>query len=213
MKKIFAILLMFFVSNVYGQNWEEWTQQKKTQIKYLTDQIAALQMYAGYVEKGYAIAKNGLDVIHNIKKGDFFIHKNYFNSLKNVNPKIKSYWEVADIIALQIKIVKSCHRQMKLIHESGQFTAGETSYCNKVFTNLLEDCSATIDQLIELVTGGMIQMKDDERIKRIDGLHADIQDRDEFVQHFSNETNILALQRSMDVNDIQTSKALMNIRE
>jgi 3-phenylpropionate/cinnamic acid dioxygenase small subunit len=57
MKKILTIFLLVTASGVYAQNWKEWTQQKKTQIKYLVNQIAALQIYATYVEKGYAIAK------------------------------------------------------------------------------------------------------------------------------------------------------------
>ena len=89
MKKILTIFLLVIASCVQAQNWQEWTQQKKTQIKYLVSQIAAYQVYATYVEKGYVIAKKGLTAIQNIKKGDFSLHDEYFTSLKNVNPKIK----------------------------------------------------------------------------------------------------------------------------
>src|SRR5260221_14255636 len=99
MKKILTVLLMIIAPGVHAQNWEEWTQQKKTQIKYLEGQIAALQVYLSYAEQGYSIAKHGLTAINDIKNGDFSLHKGYFTSLKNVNPKIKSYWKIADIIA------------------------------------------------------------------------------------------------------------------
>ena len=42
MKKILTILLVVIALNAHAQNWKEWTQQKKTQIKYLVDQIACL---------------------------------------------------------------------------------------------------------------------------------------------------------------------------
>src|SRR5665213_507499 len=141
MKKILTIFLLVIASGVQAQNWQEWTQQKKTQIKYLVSQIAAYQVYATYLEKGYAIAKNGLTAIQNIKKGDFSLHDEYFTSLKNVNPKIKLYWKVADIIALQIKIVQGYHRQKNALLQRSQLTSDEISYCNRVFINLLDGCT------------------------------------------------------------------------
>jgi hypothetical protein len=165
------------------------------------------------VEKGYTIAKNGLTAIHNIKKGDFSLHGEYFTSLKNVNPKIKSYWKVADIIALQIKIIQSYHRQRNAIRQSRQFTPNEISYCHKVFTSLLNGCTDMIDQLILLVTDGSLAMKDDERIKRIDSIHADMKDKYVFAQHFTNEANELTIQRFIDANDVRTGRALMNISQ
>ena len=213
MKKILTIILIITVSGVNAQNWKEWTQQKKTQIKYLVNQIAALQIYATYVKKEYAITKNGLTGIQNIKKGDFSLHDEYFTSLKNVNPKIKLYWKVADIIALQIKIVQGYNKQRNTLRQSGQLTPDEISYCNSVFINLLDGCTHIIDQLILLVTDGSLQMKDDERIKRIDALHAEMKDKYVFEQHFTNEANELAIQRFIDANDVRTGRALMNISQ
>lgn len=213
MKKILTIFLLVIASGVQAQNWQEWTQQKKTQIKYLVSQIAAYQVYATYVEKGYAIAKKGLTAIQNIKKGDFSLHDEYFTSLKNVNPKIKSYWKVSDIIALQLKIVQGYHRQENALRQSSQLTPDEISYCHSVFINLLDGCTHIIDQLILLITDGSIQMKDDERIKRIDALHAEMKDKYVFEQHFTNETNELAIQRFIDANDVRTGRALLNISQ
>jgi len=213
MKKILTIFLLAIASGVQAQNWQEWTQQKKTQIKYLVSQIAAYQVYATYVEKGYAIAKKGLTAIQNIKKGDFSLHDEYFTSLKNVNPKIKLYWKVADIIGLQIKIVQGYHRQKNALLQSSQLTSDEISYCNSVFINLLDGCTHIIDQLILLVTDGSLQMKDDERIKRIDALHAEMKDGYVFAQHFTNEANELSIQRFIDANDVRTGRALMNISQ
>ena len=210
MKKILTIILIITAFGVHAQNWQEWTQQKKTQIKYLISQIAAYQVYATYVERGYAIAKKGLTAIQNIKKGDFSLHDEYFTSLKNVNPKIKLYWKVADIIGLQIKIIQSYHRQKNALRQSEQLTPDEISYCNKLFINLLDGCTNIIDQLILLITDGSLQMKDDERIKWIDVLHADMKDKYVFAQHFTSDANELAIQRFIDANDVRTGRALLH---
>ncbi|MBK8310917.1 MAG: hypothetical protein IPL04_08535 [Chitinophagaceae bacterium] len=52
-EKIFVMLGIYFLSftSVNGQTLAEWTQQKKTQKKYLLQQIVALQVYIGYAKK------------------------------------------------------------------------------------------------------------------------------------------------------------------
>ena len=211
MKKTLTILLILITCRVSAQTLQEWTQQKKTQLKYLVQQIAAFEVYIGYVKKGYSIAKTGLNAINNIKKGDFSLHNEYFNSLKKINPKIKSYWKVADITALQVKILQAYHKQKKVLPQSGRFNQDEINLCNNVFTSLLDGCTNIIDQLIAIETDGSLEMKDDERIKRIDLLHDEMMDKYVFAQHFTNENSSLGLQRLMDTGDINTSRALYNI--
>jgi hypothetical protein len=111
----------------YSQTLAEWTKQKKTQIKYLLQQIAANKVYLDYIEKGYGIAKDGLNTIQNFKKGDFSLHQEFIASLSKVNPKIKSYSRVADVISYQIRIVKDMATVTKNLRESEQFSPEELS--------------------------------------------------------------------------------------
>src|SRR5690242_17273529 len=122
MKNILLIVLMVIGYASFGQNTQEWTRQKKTQIKYLLQQIAANKVYIEYIEKGYNIAHKGLQTIHDIKKGDFNLSFNFFESQKNVNPKIKAWAKVADVIAYQIRIIKTAKQTQLDIRETGQFT-------------------------------------------------------------------------------------------
>ena len=211
MKKIVLMMMLIF-NYAYGQTYDEWFRQQKTQIKYLTEQIAALQVYAGYVEKGYKIAKDGLDAIHAIKQGDFSLHNNYFSSLKNVNPHVKAYAKIADIVALQISIVQHCKRQRNFMKQSHQFSDNELVYAGKIFDNVLNGCTGIIDELTILITNGLLQMKDDERIRRIDKLYDSMKERSAFVQHFGNNNNVLAIQRMKDQNDVQVAKELYGIQ-
>lgn len=216
MKKISTILLVILLMlacSTQAQNWQEWTQQKKTTIKYLVNQIAALQIYAVYVKKGYVIAKDGLDAIHNIKRGDLTLHVNYFKSLKAVNPNIKKYWKVAEIIALQFKIVQRYHKEKEAIRNCKQFTKNEINYCNEVFKNLVKGCLDIIDRLISITTDGNTELNDVERINRIDELYRDIKDKYVFMEDFSSGTNMLALQRIRDAGDIKIIRNLSDIRQ
>ncbi len=213
MKKLFILILFATLSTgTKAQTFAEWFRQSATQKKYLLQQIAALQVYIGYVQKGYSIAKQGLNTIGDIKHGEFNLHKDYFNSLKTVNPKIKNYSKVADIVLLQVDIIKIYKEAAKQVKQSGSLNAGEISYINDVFERLLDDCTKTIDVLITVTTSGELEMKDDERLKRIDALYSDMQDKYTFVQGFSNEAKLFATSRIREQKDIQTIRALNGIK-
>jgi hypothetical protein len=208
MKILFAAALSLMAMSSQAQTTAEWTKQKKTQIRYLLEQIAANKIYIDYIEKGYGIARNGLNTIQNIKRSDFNLHRDFIASLGNVNPKIKAYARVADIIAYQIRIVRNSSVTIKNLRQSNQFTIEELEYSKTVFENLLDECLKNMDELYLIITSGELQMKDDERIKRIDKLYADMQDKYSFCESFSEECSVLAMQRLSEQAEINLGKKL-----
>jgi len=212
MKRIIMILsTILYVQSSHAQTWAEWFRQKKTQQKYLIQQIAALQVYLGYVEKGYDIAKKGLDVIQDFKNGEFNLHETFFNSLKTVNPAIKNTAEVAEIVALQVSIVNHFKDAIKTYKESAEFNGDELGYINKVYANLTGDCLKDIDALMTVIADDSLQMNDDERMNQINNIYADMQDKNSFTQYFTNSTKMLANQRVREQNDISVSQSLYGL--
>lgn len=213
MKRLFTLVLFALLSSgANAQTFAEWFRQGATQKKYLLQQIAALQVYIGYMQKGYSIAKQGLNTISDVKNGEYNLHKDYFNSLKSVNPKIKNYSKVADIVALQVSIIKVYKEAARQVKQSDSFNENEISYINGVFERLMDDCTNVIDELISVTTSGNLEMKDDERLKRIDALYGDMQDKYTFIQGFSNEVKLLAASRIKEQNDIRSSRAINGIK-
>ncbi|GAC1382538.1 MAG: hypothetical protein NVSMB45_08730 [Ginsengibacter sp.] len=212
MKKIFTILICFSAAASYSQTYDEWFQQQKTQKKYLLEQIAALHTYIGFAQKGYAVVSGGINTIRDLRKGDFSMHNNFFNSLTAVNPKIKKYVKVAAIIAAQISIAKQVHHTLKICRNTQQLSGTELKYLKQVFNNLLDECAGNLDELFGLVTSGEQQMKDDERIKRIDRLYDAMQDKQVFVQSFSHSAEGLSIQRRNEQYDIQIEKKLNGLQ-
>jgi hypothetical protein len=213
MKKILLIsIVILCAENLSAQTWDEWFRQKATQRKYLLQQIAALQVYSGYLSKGYSIANNGLNTINSIKNGDLLQHTNYFTSLVTVNPKIKHYSKVAEIIALQITITKQSGNVLKNFRKNRHFATTEINYLQSVFNKLLSECAKNFDEIFSLITNGNLQMKDDERIKAIDKIYIDMQDKQQFARAFSNSAAGLSIQRSNEANDIIISKKINGIK-
>lgn len=212
--KHFLIILIIFsaAARSEAQIFNEWFRQKQTQKKYLIQQIAALQVYSGYVEKGYGIVRNGLNTISSIKKGDLNLHTDYFNSLKKINPAVGTYGRVADIIRLQLEIVLLHKKAINQIRQSSQFIADETGYVEKVYSTLLGQTADIMDELIQVTTAGKLEMKDNERLKRIDSLYAEMQDLQGFAQAFFSQAQVLSIQRQKEQHDIQTSRLINGVK-
>jgi hypothetical protein len=213
MKKI-TLILLFSLSLYKGdaQTFAEWTQQKKTQIKYLQQQIVGLQMYTTYLQKGYKILGKGLSAISDIKNADFNLHNNYFNSLKRINPNVKKYFRIADVISLQFRILKTCQKAVQATKENTWFTGNEVSYIQDVFTKILSETSEDINQLMAFITPNIFIMKDDERVMQIDNIYADLLDKQSFTENFSNEIYVLGMQRLKESQDIKISRLLNQVR-
>ena len=213
MKKIMILALVVSCGHFCkAQTWDEWFNQKATQKKYLLQQIATLQTYIGYVEKGYKIASSGLHTISDIKNGEFNLHELFFSSLKTVNPKIRNAAEVAEIIALQISIVNHFKKAIQSYRAGGYFSSDEMTYIGNVYGGLMADCLKDIDGLISVITDYKLQMTDDERIRQINKLYADMQDKNAFTQSFTNNAFLLAQQRQREQNDISVTQQLYNVK-
>lgn len=209
---IITVLLVFEFTAGNAQTPEEWTQQKATQKKYLLQQIAALRLYLDYAEKGYQIGREGLSTIQRIKKGDFDLHDHFSSSLSKVNPAIKKYAKISNVILYQSKILKTAKQCLDAISASDQLTPEEMAYCKRVFDFLLAECVQTIEELVSVITDSNWQMSDDERLKRIDKIYTTIQNQFAFSSYFRDEIHLLTTQRKFEQADINRSKAINAVK-
>jgi hypothetical protein len=209
-KMILILLVLAHVSK--AQTRAELFEQKKTQKKYLVQQIEALELYLGYAKKGYDIANDGLRTIGAIKNVDFSLHDGFFKSLNTINPKIQKWAKAADIISLQISILQNARQTLKAVREDGHLSPGELDYCSSVFDDLLEDCILNIDALTVLVSSTELSMKDDERMNRIAALYLDMQDKYAFASSFGEGLARLVYSRKIDEAEIEQSKIINSIK-
>ncbi|MBN8650615.1 MAG: hypothetical protein J0L67_04275 [Cytophagales bacterium] len=187
------------ISNAQVPTYDELFRQKQTQRKYLARQIALLKLYLGYVKKGYDIASKGLNTIHNIKNGDMNLHRDFFGSLKNVNPHIANSAKVADIIAFQVYLISDLKKINRYCTGNMHFTPEEIRYVAAVYHNMLFLLDACVSELFSIVRPQEgYQMKDDERLARMDTLYTDMLDKHTFVQAFTQEIYTLAAERERE---------------
>jgi len=209
MKRLIILLFALIAGhaqNAAAQTWNEWFSQKKTQKKYLLQQVAALQVYIGFAKKGYEIAQKGLTTISNLKDGESNLYSDFLGGLKGVNPAIKNYARVADILALQVKIIQTYHRDYRRIKELNHSGTSELNYIKRVYNRVLTDCEHAVDELITLTSNKKLELTDDQRIQRIDQLYHDMQERHDFTQSFGRDALILQQSRADDERNTEQIK-------
>lgn len=182
--------------------------QAQDQRKVLLEQIMKLQVYLGYLRKGYNIVQSGLTFIGDIKDGDFKLHQLFFDRLKQVNPKIKKYAKVAEIISMQIEMLSAYKDNLKKIRQSGMFSNSEIDFLHNSFNSFIDDVSTDIQQLTDIVTDGKFEMNDNERIDAINSLYNSMLKKYNSFFAFTNKISVLAKQRKAELNDLKTLKQL-----
>ncbi|HEV2483187.1 MAG TPA: hypothetical protein VGS79_26155 [Puia sp.] len=82
MKILFVMMVLLFVYQfVKAQTWSEWFHQNQTQLKYLQEQIAALQLFNNTQAAGYFVSETGLTEIDSTEEADFTEHNLFFERL------------------------------------------------------------------------------------------------------------------------------------
>lgn len=203
--KLKALAICFVLSALcfqhgFAQTFAEWFSQKKTQIKYLNEQITALLQYGSNVRQGYQISQNGLGSIGGWVKGEFDLHSAYYISLKNVNPQVKGNVKADSIIGY----AKQIPQHFDHLNGLKGLDDDTKDYIGQVRSTVLDDCNKDLSELQMVISDGKAQMTDDERIKRLDGIYSRMKDKYAFTLYFFSQVRLLLLQRDQKLKDINT---------
>ncbi|QSW89612.1 hypothetical protein J0383_02060 [Flavobacterium endoglycinae] len=204
MKKLFFIFSMLIIFPLG-------IQAQAKQRKELLLQIAALQVYIDYAKKGYSAVSKGLNVIGDAKKGEVNLHGDYFASLFKINPKVRNYYKTAEIISMQFKIMKICKRTSADLKTADLFHGSELDYIERSFERLLQNCSDTLEQLLSVTADASLELKDDQRIERIDALHETMLEDYNFCISFSNDARLLSVSKTSEKKDSKNASAVYGL--
>jgi hypothetical protein len=158
--------------------------------------------------KGYKVLSDGYEAIKNIAEGNFNLHKAFLDGLLLVNPAIKNYKRVTDIIDYQARIVSEYRAAYNRFKQDKNFSPGEIAYLGQVYGNLFNESLNDIDHLINIITESKLRMSDDERLHAIDQIYDDSKSKLMFLRTFNSSTTVLAMQRAVEHSDIQTIQNL-----
>lgn len=160
------------------------------------EKLAQLKQILTDMKKGYEIVSKGYGTVKSISEGDFSLHDAFLNGLLTVNPELKKYRRVADIIQYQVRILSEYKTAYNRFRDSGRFTTDELLYMGKVYGSLFDQSLQNLDEMTMILTSGQLRMSDDDRIKAIDRLYADMQEKLGFLRSFNKKTMAVHDQRT-----------------
>lgn len=190
-----------------AQTSNEIFNQKKTQRQYLIEQVAALKVYAGYLKKGYNVAKDGIGTIRRIGDGEYSLHQDFIGSMKAVSPAVRKNARLTDILAMQIKILTT----FSSLPKTSGLQAADLEYVASVKRRVVTDLEGYLDELIDLTTPAAYQMNEEHRIERLSELHAHVMDTFQFCGSFAADVRMLGASRIKEQHSVnQLNQAYEN---
>lgn len=206
MKLLLILLALVINTTCFSQS------QEAKQLLLNVEKLAQLKLMLSHMKTGYQILEKGYTSIKNISQGNFNLHRDFLDGLLQVSPAVKKYSKVADIIRVQLKLVKEAKDALAEFRRSRQFTVAEIEYLGNVYANLLKESLKMLDELAMVVTAGELRMSDDERLQAIDRIHDEVLEQYTFLNEFNNGTAILSLQREKEQMDIDLMRKIHGLK-
>ncbi|TYR37411.1 hypothetical protein FXV77_05240 [Sphingobacterium phlebotomi] len=173
---VLLVLILFHAPTLHAQTFKEWFRQKKTQREYLAQQISALWAYGAQLEEGYNLVKDGTGAISRFAGGEFNLHNDFFDHLKQVNPELLKSSQAESIIKLHSEMERQRHNTWRRIGGSGLLTISEKENVRKLLDALARSSDNGLYEMELVVTPGILELTDDERIDRIDKIYKSSQE-------------------------------------
>ena len=182
--------------------------QEVQQLLLNVEKLSQLKNILADMKKGYQIVSSGFGAVKNITQGNFSLHEVFLDGLMLVNPEIKKYYRVKDIITYQKAIITEYKSAFQRFKASGNFSAREINYFANVYGQLSKQSLDNLEDLVNVITSSKLRMSDDERLQAIDRIFEDTQDKLLFLRDFNRQTSILNVQRTEEKSDIARTQKL-----
>lgn len=193
------LLIFSLIGLLFGQSRAQGTggffNQQSSKVKIMLAQIAGYETYLHAIKSGYTIVNNGLNTAHEMKGGTFGLHTAYFNSLQQVNPVIANNPKGKAISDLRRQISTLFATELSWQQSQKVLSSDEIGYIQKVYQALDKKCQADMDELLQVLTPGKLQLTDHQRLERLDHLYAAMQDKQAFAASFTAKCRKLAADR------------------
>jgi len=207
MKKIIVVVCFVTMSLSSSAQAEE-LQQLALNI----EKLAQFKQILADLKKAYEVLYGGYTTIKNISEGNFNLHETFLTGLLEASPAVKQYKKIADIISLQVELVKEYKSAFTQFKNSGHFTVEELDYMGKVYNRLFNESLKHLDDLVIVLTASKLRMSDDERLTTIDKIYAGMSEKMSFLRHFNSGNSLLGIQRAHEQNDVDVMRKLHDVK-
>jgi hypothetical protein len=139
------------------------------------------------------------------------LYAEYFDELWKVKEVIAYFKQITDIIEKQKQLVAEYKTAYALVQKDSHFSPDEVTYMYSVFSGIIDQSVTSVDRILLLLQSFTVQMPDAERLKLIDHSTEEIDKQLSDLRNFNNDNIQLSLQRSKDMDELNTVKKLYGL--
>lgn len=202
MKRVILIVLLF--RSCIGLGYAQ--SQEAQQLLLNVEKLSQLKNILSDMKRGYQVVSKGYNTVKNIAEGNFSLHEVFLDGLMLVSPEVRKYRKVTDIVSMQADLISEYKGAFKRFSSGGNFSVSELDYLGKVYGQLLNQSLDNLDQLVMVITAGKLRMSDEERLRVIDRVFTELEDKLVFLRNFNRETSVLNLQREREKTELKGMK-------
>jgi len=202
-----GILLVAPVSGLWAQSVADDIQQLLLDV----EKLSQLKQILTQTYQEYKVLQQGYEKIKGLSEGTFSLHKAFLDGLLDVNPAVRSYNKVGDIIDKESNLLKGYQTASSQFRTNRLFTTEELEGFSANYGFFLQRGQKAVDELSMVMTDGGLRMSDAERLSAIDRIDRDMTRQLNLFHSFNNGISLLAAQRARAAGDIGTVKRLYGI--
>jgi hypothetical protein len=132
----------------------------------------------------------------------------YYDELWKIKSTIAYYQRIKDLTVKQVALVTEYQHAWSLLKQDKHFSASELVQMESVYTGILTASARNLDQIMLIINSNQTQMTDEQRLELINHAGDRLDDNYSDIRRYNTENEMLSLQRSKDLGDTQTTKAL-----
>lgn len=139
------------------------------------------------------------------------LYAEYYDELWKVKSAIASYQKVKDIFQKQVRILEEYKKASSLFKQDKQFSPGDITYMERVYSGILDQSLQAIDQLFLVINSFATQMNDAKRLDLIAAADRALDQNLADLKRFNSQNIRLSLQRAKGAAEIEVVKSLYGI--
>jgi hypothetical protein len=176
----------------------------------LIKRIALLQVYLGYVKKGYRVVQGGLRFIGDVKKGEFSLHTDYLGSWGEVNPGIRKGQLTLACIQLQQQLIRRCYAFSRQAQASIMLADKEA--VQQTIGVVLQEVELGVSMLGNWIEATQLKATDEDRLSALHQLYQQLMELSQFLDTYQTDWQLLQIQRQRALQAIQSTRAYHSIK-
>jgi len=139
------------------------------------------------------------------------LYSGYYDELWKIKSIITYYQRIKDLTVKQVALVTEYNQAWAMLRQDKHFSPAELSEMQSVYSGILNASVQNLDQILLIVNRDKTQMTDEQRLELINHAGDHLDDNYSDLRRFNTQNEVLSLQRSKDLSDTQTTKALYGI--